>query len=125
MKRRFSITLLFCLLITFLFISCGELGTNTESNWEDEKVVDFVFDPADYSKDYANLTFEDNFDTFDTSKWAKCPEWERQAHMQNSGSWNDDCSYVENGNLVLECKKENGKLISGAIRTKTKQNKIK
>ncbi|MBR5867665.1 MAG: family 16 glycosylhydrolase, partial [Spirochaetaceae bacterium] len=120
MKRKFSLLILLCVFIASLLVSCDEAGTNTEINWEDEKVVDFVFDPADYTK----LTFEDNFDTFDTSKWAKCPKWKRQEHMQNSGRWDYDCSYIEDGNLVLECKKENGELLSGGIRTKTEQDKI-
>lgn len=119
MKRRISITLLFCLLITFLFIGCGESSGNNETDWRNEKIVDFVFDLADYS---AEPVFYDDFNgtELDSTKWAKCPEWERQAHLANHGWWEDDCSWVENGNLVLEGKKDGDKLLSGAIRTKSK-----
>ena len=122
MKRRISITLLFCLLITFLFIGCGESSGNNETDWRNEEIVDFVFDPNNFEDDYGNVTFFDDFNenTLDPTKWDKCPEWERQAHLDNHGWWEDDCSWVENGNLVLEGKKDGNKLLSGAIRTKSK-----
>ena len=122
MKRRISITLLFCLLITFLFVGCGESSGNNETDWRNEEIVDFVFDPNNFEDDYGNVTFFDDFNgnTLDPTKWDKCPEWERQAHLDNHGWWEDDCSWVENGNLVLEGKKDGNKLLSGAIRTKSK-----
>ena len=87
-----------------------------------EEIVDFVFDPNNFEDDYGNVTFFDDFDgnTLDSTKWDKCPEWERQEHLANHGWWEDDCSWVENGNLVLEGKKDGNKLLSGAIRTKSK-----
>lgn len=68
--------------------------------------------------------FEDNFDgdALDPSKWEKCPEWERQEQMTNHGWWNDSCSSVKDGNLVLECKKSGSRYISGAVRTAKKNN---
>lgn len=68
------------------------------------------------------LTFYDDFSSnkLDTRKWAKCPEWERQTHLQNHGWWSNECSYVKDGNLVIEGKKKNGKLLSGGVRTKGK-----
>lgn len=65
------------------------------------------------------LTFEDNFegDKLDSQKWEKCPQWERQAQMENHGWWADECSYVKDGNLVIEGKRKDGKLISGGVRT--------
>lgn len=41
--------------------------------------------------------------------------------MKNHGWWNDGCSYVKDGNLILECKQESdGRLISGAVRSISK-----
>lgn len=68
------------------------------------------------------MTFYDDFDgdKLDSAKWEKCPEWERQAHLDNHGWWSNECSYVKDGNLVLEGKRKDGKLISGAVRTSGK-----
>ena len=64
-------------------------------------------------------TFYDDFSgtKLDTKKWEKCPEWQRQ---DVGGHWKNDCSYLEDGNLVIECKKQGNSLYSGAVRTKNK-----
>lgn len=76
----------------------------------------------DFNGKKYELTFYDDFNgtELDKSKFDHCPEWERQTHMKRHGWWRDECSYVRDGNLVIECKKgSDGKLISGGVRTKT------
>lgn len=73
-------------------------------------------------KNYTEI-FSDDFNgtELDSSKWEKCPEWERQEQMKNHGWWSDDCSSVKDGCLVLECKKsKDGRNISGGIRSISK-----
>ena len=70
-------------------------------------------------KTEAQLLFEDEFEglTIDASRWAKCPEWERQGASQ----WEDDNSYVEDGNLVLKITPHDTKedyVFTGAVRSK-------
>lgn len=75
----------------------------------------------DFNGQKFELTFYDDFDgkDLDKTKFDRCPEWERQTQMKNHGWWSDECSYVRDGNLVLECKKAaDGRLISGGVRTK-------
>ncbi len=68
------------------------------------------------------LTFSDEFDgnALDETKWSLCPQMERQG----AGGWWDDSmtSLDGNGNLVLSIlrRKEDGRLISGAIRSRGK-----
>lgn len=68
------------------------------------------------------LTFSDEFDgdTLDTSKWSLAPEMERQG----AGGWWDNSmtSLDGNGNMVLSVSKRegDGRVISGAVRTKGK-----
>ncbi len=66
-----------------------------------------------------NLLFEDNFDGTepDETKWAYCPEWERQGGMD---VWDNDMAYLDGeGHLVLraEWNETDGKLHSGAVRS--------
>lgn len=97
---------IFIILITL--ISIIGISIFFSCNFEPEV---FVFNEDEYIE-----TFSDEFEgnSIDFEKWQKCPEWQRQDH---GGYWEDDCSWVEDGNLVIECKKENGKLLSGAIRS--------
>lgn len=85
------------------------LGTNEEIEFE--------------GKTYINI-FNDDFDgtDLDPAKWEKCPEWPRQEHMEFHGYWDDSCTSVKDGNLILECKKTGDKYITGAVRTKRKDN---
>lgn len=64
-------------------------------------------------------TFYDDFDGTELNKnyWRKCPEQERQPNMKNHGWWSKECSYVKDGNLVLENKVKDGMNLSGAIDT--------
>lgn len=62
-----------------------------------------------------SLAFSDDFDSWDDSKWAHCPEQERQ---DAGGEWRDACSRVADGNLVITCDVTgDGTPISGAIRS--------
>ena len=65
------------------------------------------------------LTFEDNFDgdTLDLTKWTECPEMKRQ---DIGGEWKHGLAQVHDGNLWLWAKQEEGKLVSGGIRSKGK-----
>ena len=78
-------------------------------------------------EDYEDAFFDDfNGKDLDYSKWSKCDNEERQSHLSNHGWWMNECAYVENGNLVLECKKaEDGRLFSGGIRSKGKFERTK
>ena len=109
MIKRFI--LLICVLILQVnLFSKGKVDKNMEKK------------PFSSLKTY-ELVFCDDFDgtNLDLSKWEPCPEWERQGHMKNHGWWADECVSVKDGNLVLECKKAaDGRLISGAVRTLSK-----
>ena len=78
-------------------------------------------------EDYEDAFFDDfNGKDLDYSKWSKCDNEERQKDFSNHGWWMKECAYVENGNLVLECKKaEDGRLFSGGIRSKGKFERTK
>lgn len=80
----------------------------------DMDINETTFDGTDYT-----LVFYDGFSgtSLDETKWTRCPEWQRQ---DLGGYWNDGCSYVQDGNLVIECRKEGEELLSGAVRTKDK-----
>ena len=69
-------------------------------------------------KNYAQ-TFVDDFDGTDlnSKNWERCPEWQRQ---DAGGYWKNSCSFLEDGNLVIEAKIDNGTPVSGAIRSKGK-----
>mgnify|MGYP004532060213 CR=1 FL=1 len=73
-----------------------------------------VFDGKEYI-----LTFSDDFEgtELDPSRWRRSAEQERQAQMNGHGWWADECSYVQDGNLVIEAKEKDGRLISGAVET--------
>lgn len=104
-----SILKLFFLLFIFAFLGCVSAQSGD---------FDMVCDCSE------ELCFFDDFSgaQLDSAKWEKCPEWERQGQMENHGWWNDECVYVENDNLVIECKldKSKNRFISGAVRTVSK-----
>ncbi|MBR6402143.1 MAG: glycoside hydrolase family 16 protein [Eubacterium sp.] len=64
------------------------------------------------------LSFDDEFDSFDPTKWEYCPEKERQ----DAGcEWKNSCSSFENGEYVLTCYVDDkGTPLSGGIQTKEK-----
>ena len=67
----------------------------------------------------ATLIFEDNFDgdELDTSKWEKCPEWNRREHNR----WSNEMSFLDgNGHYVSRMiwDAETQQVVSGGIRTK-------
>ncbi len=71
---------------------------------------DIIFNGRKYS-----LAYSDDFDFFDSDKWAYCPEQERQ---DAGGAWRDCCTTVSGGNLVISCGIDgNGTPISGGIRS--------
>lgn len=89
-------------MLVFIFLVCGC------SSFQYPDAQEYFFDDFDGDK-------------LDGTKWARCPEWERQTGMENHGWWSDSCSYVKDGNLVIECKKDkDGRLISGGIRSISK-----
>lgn len=98
---------------TIKFVTVDEL---TEGR--DKLVQKFEIDENKFEE----VFFDDfNSPVLDDTKWERCPEWERQGQMKNHGFWSDKCSYCWDGCLVLESKKDlNGKLISGAVRSKSK-----
>lgn len=120
--RKFQAFVL-SLIYAVVFSACASnSGVGTEKNdnpiYNKEELKEVEFNGKTYSE-----IFYDDFDgtELDKSKWEKCPEWERQTHMKRHGWWSDKCSYVKDGNLVLECKKDaDGKLISGGIRSISK-----
>ena len=66
------------------------------------------------------LSFFDDFegDKLDSKKWQCCPEYTRQDY---GGKWNDDLAWVKDGYLNIGVSRaDDGTLLSGAIRTKTK-----
>lgn len=65
-------------------------------------------------------TFYDDFegDELNPKNWKKSKEGARQATMSNYGYWNNECSYVENGNLVIENKIKDNFNISAGVETK-------
>jgi len=78
---------------------------------EKEKIV---FNGTSYVE-----TFFDDFSKgeLDSTKWEKCPEWERQ---DIGCIWKNEYSYFKDGYLVLEANKVGDNLYSGAIRSKGK-----
>jgi len=75
-----------------------------------------TFDKAENAE--ATLVFNDDFDgvELDSTKWEKCPEWERQGKSQ----WKNDLSYVDGeGNLILKMdwNKDTQLVDCGAVRT--------
>jgi len=93
-----SLICILCYVYLFLFTSCSK---------------------TDPEKAEAQLLFEDGFDglVIDASRWEKCPEWERQGASQ----WENDNSYVENGNLVLKISPHSSKekyVFTGAVRSR-------
>ena len=101
-------------LALFVAFSCTIFAITSCS--EPQPAEKFRFNENEYVQ-----TFFDDFteNSLDFTKWEKCPEWQRQ---DLGGYWNNDCSYVQNGNLIIECKKEGDSLLSGAVRTKDRFN---
>ncbi len=68
-----------------------------------------------FGKKKYKLSYADEFNTFDTDRWAYCPEQERQ---DAGGFWRNSCTKVKNGKLVITCKTDKkGTPVSGAIRS--------
>jgi len=75
-------------------------------------------DRLDFAGKNYVCTFYDDFSNengkLDSKRWERCPEWQRQ---DMGGYWKNECSYIEDNCLVLEAKKKNGTLMSGAVRS--------
>lgn len=71
-----------------------------------------VFDGKTYK-----ATFYDDFSgsVLNKAKWNKCPENQRQ---DAGGYWDDECSFVRDGNLVIQCRMNGNTPESGAVFTK-------
>ncbi|MCR5720149.1 MAG: family 16 glycosylhydrolase [Lachnospiraceae bacterium] len=108
MKKHHCL-LLAALLATTALTSCKNKETQTY-----KKPADTIsFNGKEYK-----LTFEDDFDFFDTDKWAYCPEMERQ---DVGGVWRDSCSRVEDGNYIITCSlADDNTPMSGGIRSNGK-----
>ena len=113
-----TITLFFCVIVfslsgctnmKYIITEEPDIGSNLGNTQES-----IIFAGKTY-----NCTFFDDFtgNSLDLKRWEKCPEWQRQ---DLGGFWKNKCSYVKDGNLVIEAAKENETLISGGIRSKGK-----
>lgn len=104
-------TLSLCGLIT-LIMGCATMS-NQNNNFAGElESIEFA------GKKYIP-TFYDDFtgSDLDSSKWERCPEWQRQ---DLGGYWKNECTSVENSCLVIKGDKNTDTLISGGVRTKDK-----
>lgn len=103
MIKKFSIFLFGIMILSFASCKSSEVIA------EDDGFVMFN------GKEYVQ-TFYDDFSGTELSlrNWEKCPEWKRQ---DKGGYWKNECSYVKDGNLVIEAKIQDGKLLSGAVRS--------
>ena len=99
MLRRILFSILF-LLIALAVCGCKEPDS--------QDVISFN------GKEY-KLALSDDFDSWDTTKWKKCPQEERQ---DAGGWWRNSCSKVEDGNLVITCSIRNGIPVSGGVQTR-------
>lgn len=100
MTKRMLIICVMLLLIAFM-LSCKE----------PESIDEITFNGKKYT-----LTMSDDFDSFDKTKWSKCPQEKRQ---DAGGYWANKCSTVEDGNLVITCTMtSNGIPISGGVQTR-------
>ena len=117
-KTNKNIILIYCVII-FTLLGCASMDNSITkepdigSNLGDgQEAVTFA------GKKYVCTFFDDFTGTsLDLKRWERCPEWQRQ---DLGGYWKNKCSYVKDGNLVIEATKENGTLISGGIRSKEK-----
>lgn len=123
--NRHFIRLAFIAGCAVLLGGCAVDSNKKESTKKDSEpeapVVQTVPDSYDLN-DY-ELSFEDNFDgdELDSTKWSRCPEWQRQ---DLGGYWKKDCTYVKDGNLVLESRRGTETLESGAIRSRGKFTQV-
>lgn len=69
------------------------------------------------------MTFEDEFEGkfLDFNKWEYCPEWQRQ---DLECYWENDCTSVKDGKLVLTSEYRDGKYYMGAVRSKGKFEQV-
>lgn len=110
-----------------LFFNC-----DMEVVYNPEGFLELEIEPIEYEDDQIErvskieateeytLTFEENFDGTDLNP----SKWRRRAQLQHSNmeqpwNWADECSYVENGNLVIECRKNpvTGRYEAGGVET--------
>lgn len=85
------------------------------------------YDENDISRTVQNsykIIFEDDFDGTDinTTNWRRTPPMKKGTY----GYWENDCSYIENGNLIIEekaiIKNDKVKLCSGSIDSRFSKN---
>ena len=94
MINKFLIVLIPTLVLIFSFVCCASSSNSGQETYGEE--MQFM------EKNYVQTFYDDFSGTkLDTKKWEKCPEWQRQ---DIGGYWKNDCSYLEDGNLVIECK---------------------
>ena len=106
MKNKFFGNIALAAIIGFSMAACGTGGDNGNGNSDE------------------NLIFNEDFNgsTLDSTKWAVCPNWDRQG----GSTWMDDMVSVSGGYLHLKFKRDAtlGKgpnwIRAGAIRTRSK-----
>jgi beta-glucanase (GH16 family) len=103
-------------------VACNESDSpanESDSSLETEAPVTESSSESLEESPKATLIFEDDFDgtELDTSKWEKCPEWNRREHNR----WSDEMSFLDgNGHYVsrMVWDEETKQVVSGGIRTK-------
>lgn len=97
-----------------VYYSHGEGDKKLTYNFEFVECEEIDFNGQNYIQ-----TFYDDFEgnELNSSNWKRVPEQERQANMEGHGFWKNECSYLEEGKLVIEAKVENGYNISGGVKS--------
>ncbi|MCQ2574445.1 MAG: glycoside hydrolase family 16 protein [Treponema sp.] len=111
---------IFTFMVLGFSIILGGCGMDSSEKKELESEVSApAFAPDSYDlADYEEVFFDDfDGENLNLSNWGRCPEWQRQDH---GGYWKNDCSYLKDGNLVLEARRGPEHLESGAIRSRGK-----
>lgn len=99
---------IFYLFLLIIFSSSNLFAEKTDN------VKKIVFNNTTYIE-----TFYDDFDgiELDSTKWERVPEWKRGS-LGAGAYWKNECSFLEDGMLVIEGKKEKDLFLSGGIRSK-------
>jgi len=122
MKLYFDKILLLCLTAAMFLNGCGgKTKTPAEETVPEimETAAETIMETDSPAPQEPELLFEDSFDgtELDSSKWERCPEWDRQGRMD---VWDDDMAFLDGeGNLILraEWNADEGRIHSGAVRT--------
>lgn len=108
MKKNLIQAIIITCLITPL---CTSIDTHSEENTNNRF-------PRHLSESEWILVWKDEFlgEKLNESKWKHCPEWNR---CDGDSKWSDEDAYLDgNGSLLLRIRKHDGRIRSGAVRTK-------